>query len=277
MRRVAPGGQPHALLPAIRALDDDLGGGAPLDGEMHLVLHGGEKRLRCLRLRALVHRGRVDVGDFLVEPPLTGADFANLGQQVVVILRAQKRAVLEPLLVQHIAPEGEGAQHSDGPLTELDGASRVHPETDRDDGVEVIMIHVAGDIAPAFPANHPEIPDSCLTAQFTGLIDVAQVLIDGANIHLKECGHEFLGMATDQRGLKAGTEGRRSKIRKQKWESGKSKSEIGNWKKSGNHLAHQVAHPLPPINVRALATGGWPAQPFRRTVSQQMVGVVSAI
>ena len=71
--------------------------GVAVDGEVELVLHRGEERLRRFRLRAVIHGGGVNVGDLLVEPPLAGADFADFRQQVIVILLAQKRSVFQAL------------------------------------------------------------------------------------------------------------------------------------------------------------------------------------
>jgi hypothetical protein len=44
----------------------------------------------------------------------------------------------------------------------------------------------------AFGLNYPEFPDSCLRFEFSLLVDVADMLVDGPNILLKELGHELL-------------------------------------------------------------------------------------
>ena len=41
VRRVLPGGQAHVIFRMVGALHDELGGGVPVHGEVHLVLHRG--------------------------------------------------------------------------------------------------------------------------------------------------------------------------------------------------------------------------------------------
>ena len=44
----------------------------------------------------------------------------------------------------------------------------------------------------AFLLNCPEFPDSCLPVQFTGLTDIAQMLINRSHIHFKHYSHQLL-------------------------------------------------------------------------------------
>ena len=119
MRRIAPRGEAHALLRAVRSLNYQLRSGAAVDGEVELVLHGSEEGLRGGRIHAIVHRGRVDIGDLLVEATLAGAYLADLRKKGVVEFLAQEGSVLLPILIQHIAANGEVAQHTRCPLAEL--------------------------------------------------------------------------------------------------------------------------------------------------------------
>jgi len=109
-----------------------------MNGEMEFVLYCSEEGLGRLGILAGVHRRGIDVGDFLIKLPLTCPDFTDFRQQVLKILLAKKCPTLKPLFIQHIAANGIVAQHTRGPLAKLNGTSRVHPETDSDDGVEVV-------------------------------------------------------------------------------------------------------------------------------------------
>jgi len=121
------------------------------------------------------------------------SDFADLSEEVVEIGVVEEHAVFQPLLVQHVAADGEVAQDADGPLAELGGAGRVHPETDGDDGVEVVVLDRTGHLASTFQANYPEIPEGCRLREFAAGEDVLQVLTDGAHIHPEQGCDELLG------------------------------------------------------------------------------------
>lgn len=54
-----------------------------------------------------------------------------------------------------------------------------------EDRVQVVVLHLAGDLSAPLLANYPEFPDSCLPAQFTLVENVHQVLVDRPHILLK--------------------------------------------------------------------------------------------
>ncbi len=153
--RIPPGGEAHVLFGAVRPAHDQLGGGVPVDGEVEFVLHGGEEGLRCPSVWLVVHRGGVDVGDFLVEAALTGAYFADFCEQVVEVCLIEDGTVFQPIFVQDVAANCEVPQDADGPLAELGGASGVDPEADGDDGVEVVE---GGGVILAIFGSVSEIP-----------------------------------------------------------------------------------------------------------------------
>jgi hypothetical protein len=84
--RPPPTGQPHVGLGGVGAVMDDLRRRPAGDGPVQLVLHGLEK-LDALRPGGVViNAGGVNVRDFLVKPPLRGADVLNPAEQFVVAL-----------------------------------------------------------------------------------------------------------------------------------------------------------------------------------------------
>ncbi len=79
-----------------------------------------------------------------------------------------------------------------GPLPELRAPVAAHPETDREDGVEIVVLHLAGHFASALQTNYPEFPDSCLPAQFAFLENVHQMLVDRPPVLLEKLRDERL-------------------------------------------------------------------------------------
>ena len=63
-------------------MEDDFGGRLAGDGPVEFVLDGGEEVAGLLGVFVVVGGEGVDVGDFLVEAPLAGADFADLFEEV---------------------------------------------------------------------------------------------------------------------------------------------------------------------------------------------------
>jgi hypothetical protein len=97
------------------------------------------------------------VGHLLVEAALAEADLADLLKQVLEIVLAEKAPVFQPLLVEHVAFDGELAQDGGGPLAELGGADGIDPVADGDDGIEVVVL---GIVAFTVAGSYPEIPDN---------------------------------------------------------------------------------------------------------------------
>lgn len=97
--------------------------------------------------------------------------------------------VLQPLLVQHITPDGEVPQHPRGPLAELGRPCRVHPKADGDDGVEIVK---ARRVVLSVLRSMSEIPTHCRFGQFPAVEDVFQVLGDGAAPLVEEHTDELL-------------------------------------------------------------------------------------
>ena len=192
VRTTRPGGQAHVGLIGVSPGADEFGSGLAVDGVVQLVLHGGEEAPGRRGVTVVVDAGGVDVGDLLVEAPLGQADLADLLQQALEVVLAQEAAVLHARPVDDVAPDGKVAQHLSGPLAELSGPHRVDPVTNRDDGIEVVVVDAARHLPGALGSNYPESPDSCLPLQLAGGKNVAQVLADGAHIDVEQLSHQLL-------------------------------------------------------------------------------------
>lgn len=57
------------------------------------------------------------------------------------------------------------------PLSELRAAMAAHAKPDSQDGVQVVVLDLAGDLAGALKSNYSEFPNSCFTDEFGVGID----------------------------------------------------------------------------------------------------------
>ena len=129
---------------------------------MQLVLHGGKEGLADRVGRVVVDAGGVDVRDLLVEQPLRGADVADALEQFVEVVSAQRAAFLEALVIQREAFDQQLGQARGGPLAKRGATGGADAVADGEDGVEVVVIDGARDLASALGLNYPETPNSCL-------------------------------------------------------------------------------------------------------------------
>src|SRR5690606_22154537 len=91
-------------------------------------------------------------------------------------------ALGQTALVQRVAIDQMLAQHAGGPDAELRGPRRTDAITHGNDGVEVVVLDVSLNRTLALLANHPEFPDSWLALKLTLGKNIAQMLIDCANV-----------------------------------------------------------------------------------------------
>src|SRR5262249_35201068 len=134
----------------------------------------------------VVHTGGVDVADFLIEPPFRKPNIADAFQQLVEVVFPETPPFFQPLVVQSESLDDVFTEALGRPLPELRATMRTHPVADRDDDIEVVVIHLALNLTIPFCLNYPEFPDSCLPRQFALLIDVLDMLIYRANILVEQ-------------------------------------------------------------------------------------------
>ena len=125
-----------------------------MDGEMQFVLHRGKECLRDVGVGTVIHRGRVNVCNLLVEIPLAGPDFPDALQQFVeVILAEDLLALFQPFVIQHEALDDELPQRLRRPDAEPRGLVAVDPVAHRDDGIQVVVLQRATYLAGSFSSN----------------------------------------------------------------------------------------------------------------------------
>ena len=157
VRRVLPGGQTHVILRVVGALHDELGGGVPVHGEVHLVLHRGIEAFRGGGSTVVVDSSGIQVGDLLIELALAGTDLPDALQLFLKVFVGQIGALLEPFVVHDPAANGVLRCDLIDPFAELNGALGIDLEADRDDHLKRVMV---GGIAFAVCGSYPKFSDN---------------------------------------------------------------------------------------------------------------------
>lgn len=74
------------------------------------------------------------------------------------------------------------------PSAELHAAGGFDPVANRDDHIEIVMVHLARDLPDAFCLNYPEFPEGCVFLALSLGIDVHNVLVNGPDILTEQFG-----------------------------------------------------------------------------------------
>lgn len=125
--------------------------------------------------------------DLLVEAPLGRPDVADpLEQLVEVVGVARTWRVLQPLVVHREALDEELRQARVGPLAELRAAGAADAEADGEDGVEVVVLDLAGDGTLTLGSNYSMASNSCLRRQLPLGVDLLQVVVHRPDADVEE-------------------------------------------------------------------------------------------
>src|SRR5690606_2616515 len=127
-----------------------------------------------------------------VEAPLAGADLADALQELIEVVLAEALVQFQALVVEDEALHDELAQCLRGPDAELCRFDAVHAVADRDDGVEVVKVDLARDLAVALQLNSSNFSNSSLLREFAGGEDLLQVVADGGYLDAEEVGNAGL-------------------------------------------------------------------------------------
>ena len=108
--------------------------------KVHFVLHRGEKLLGRIRIRLVIHAGRVNIQHLLVEPPFRWADVADTRQQFVEIIRLPlARRIFQPFVIHREALDDVFIQPLRRPNAKLRATRRFHAVANGNDGVQIVM------------------------------------------------------------------------------------------------------------------------------------------
>ena len=159
---------------------------------MELILHSGKEISGNGRIFIVISRQRVNVGDFLVETPFTGANLPDTFKEFVKIVFAKALTLLEPFIIQHKPLNDKFIQGLGRPNAKLRSLIAVHPIAHGNNGVKIVIFQLSLDTAIAFLANCLQNGKSCLPLQIVHVLPM--------NSRPPLCGHGFrcvcLGMRT---------------------------------------------------------------------------------
>ena len=130
----------------------------------------------------------------LPDASFAGADGANTFQQLAEVVLAEHRlSLFQPIVVQDKPLADIFIQHLRRPLTEVRGFGRVDTIADRDDGIEVVEIHIFFHLSAETPIHDCfHFGNSRIFIEFSAVVDVLQVLADGRHINPEQLCHCLL-------------------------------------------------------------------------------------
>jgi len=94
--------------------------------------------------------------------------------------------LLESLVVHHEALDYKLSQRLRGPNAELRRLVAVYPVAHGDDGVKIVKLHFAGNLAATFVANYFHFGNSCFAAQFSRLKNIFEMFVDAWHLNAEQ-------------------------------------------------------------------------------------------
>src|SRR3989338_3241243 len=112
------------------------------DGKVQFILHGGEKLFGDFLIWIIVSTALgVNVSDFLIKPPLTGANIANAGKLLFKVVSAKNLPrIFQSLIIHGKALDDVLFEDLCGPYSEMRGLLGVYPITHGNNGIEVVKL-----------------------------------------------------------------------------------------------------------------------------------------
>ena len=90
-----------------------------MDSVVHFILDSGEEIFCGLTVKRIVHGGRIDVCDFLIEAAFACPNLLDFRNQVAKIIFIENLTVDQPILIQNISLLGKCVKYLGRPLAEL--------------------------------------------------------------------------------------------------------------------------------------------------------------
>ena len=176
--------QAHKFFLCVGACVDDLRRCLPMNGIMNFILDFLEKLNGDFRLGVIVNTGCVDFKHLSIKHLLGSADIADTLQQLLEVSAAAQ--VFQAFVIKGKAFSHILLQNSRCPNTKLYAALRLHTVTDRNDDIEVIVIHLIGF---AVSGSCCKICNNCFSLQFALSEDVLDMSGNGRFVTLKQLRH----------------------------------------------------------------------------------------
>ena len=155
-----------------------------MNGIMNLILDFLEKLNGDFRLGVIVNTGCVDFKHLSIKHLLGSADIADTLQQLLKVSAATQ--IFQALIIQSKAFSHILLQNSRCPDAKLHTALRLHTVADRNDDIEIIVIHL---ISLTVSGSCCKICNNCFSLQFALSENVLDMSGNGRLVSLKQLCH----------------------------------------------------------------------------------------
>ena len=177
----------------IGTLIDQLCRRMAMHGIMHLVLHLCKELFCGQRIAVIIQRSGVNVSEFLVEVALRNANFPDTLQLLFKVFLGQDCAAVFQALFVHRPPlDGVLLHDLICPDTEPHRPLVVHLEADRNNHLQIIVVHAASNLSATLILNYSEFPNRCRLVLLMVSINLFDMLIDGRKPHIVKGRHHLL-------------------------------------------------------------------------------------
>ena len=134
----------------------------------------------------------INISYLLVVSAFRSADFTDAFQQIVKIILAEVLTLFQTFIIQDITLNDELLQYRSCPYTELGCLIAVHSITNSNDYIKIVEQRSTLNITLSLQLNLLNFSTSCLSLQFTRLINLRNMISDSCSINTKQSSHPFL-------------------------------------------------------------------------------------
>ena len=164
-----------------------------MHGIVHLVLYLCKELFCGQCIAVIIQRSSVNVSEFLVEVALRNANLPDALQLLFKVFLGQDCAAVFQALLVHCPPLDSVLLHDlVRPDTEPHRPLVVHLEADRNNHLQIIVVHAASNLSATLILNYSEFPNRCRLVLLMVSINLFDMLIDGRKPHIVKGRHHLL-------------------------------------------------------------------------------------
>ena len=190
---VLPCVKPHVRLFGIGTLIDQFCRRMAMHGIVHLVLYLRKELFCGQRIAVIIQRSSVNVSEFLIEVALRNANLPDALQLLFKVFLGQDcAAVFQAFFIHGPALDSILLHDLICPDTEPHRPLVVHLEANRNNHLQIIVIHAASNLSATLILNYSEFPNSCRLVLLMVSINLFDMLIDGRKPHIVKGRHHLL-------------------------------------------------------------------------------------
>ena len=190
---VLPCVKPHVRLFGIGTFIDQFCRRMAMHGIVHLILHL-RKELFCGQcIAVIIQRSSVNISEFLVEVALRNANFPDALQLLFKVFLGQDcAAVFQTFFIHGPALDSILLHDLICPDTKPHRPLVIHLEADRNNHLQIIVVHAASNLSATLILNYSEFPNRCRLVLLMVSINLFDMLIDSRKPHIVKGRHHLL-------------------------------------------------------------------------------------